>query len=301
MKELVEIRFKDIAPEWAQSHLQVPTPIVLNNGNLRVFYATRNNEGRSLTTYFDIIDDFKIQKYDEPVLQLGDVGTFDRDGIMVSSIVRNDDFLHMYYTGWSRSSEVPYKTSIGLAISLDEGKTFVRHSSGPVIGEDVNNPLFTNTPFVTKYDGIFHCFFGSGLNWHSRRNIWEPQYQIKHATSINGIEWITNPNPILRTIIDDESNVRPWLIEVKDGFNLYYCFRGIEDFRDGNDSYKIASVFSKDLKNWSEPTIFEELNSFKSKKLTMCAYPSIVNWKEKNLLFYNGNTFGKLSMFVIEI
>lgn len=301
MQELLKIDFHDVAPDWAHSHVQVPTPFILKNGNLRVYFATRNTAGKSLTTYFDIAKDFKILKYSKPILQLGEIGTFDRDGVMVSSIIEISNQIYLYYTGWSVSSEVPYTTSVGLAISKDNGSTFTRYSKGPILGIDQNNHLFTNTPYVSKINSSYRCFYGSGLNWIERNNKWEPQYQIKEATSSDGINWKTTENHVISTLLELESNVRPWLIKINEEYHLYYCFRGTNDFRNGTDSYNIAFAISKDLKSWSHPKVLHELQIFKEEELKMCAYPAVIEWNGRTLLFYNGNTFGKYSIYVIEI
>src|SRR5690349_3625381 len=78
-------------PEWAVSHAQVPTVLVLRD-RLRIFYADRNRNGKSYTTYLDVSrrDPSTVLGYHkEPIMPLGAPGTFDDEGMMPSCIVRH--------------------------------------------------------------------------------------------------------------------------------------------------------------------------------------------------------------------
>ena len=63
--------------------------------------------------------------HDRPVLDLGELGCFDDVGVMPSCIVNVDGAKLLYYAGWNTSTTVPYRISIGLAVSDDGGYTFV--------------------------------------------------------------------------------------------------------------------------------------------------------------------------------
>ena len=118
---------------WSRSHAQVPSALVLAD-RIRVYYATRDDQGRSLTSFIDVdrADPGKIlHVHDRPVMGLGAPGCHDEDGVMVGCVLAVGDAVYMYYTGWSRGGSVPYRVSCGLAISDDGGEHFTRRFDGP--------------------------------------------------------------------------------------------------------------------------------------------------------------------------
>ena len=75
---------------------------------------------------------------------------------------------------------------------------------------------------------------------------------------------------------------------------MWFCYRGIKDFRDGKGSYRIGYAWSDDLLDWSR----EDENSgidvaSEGWDSMMIAYPYVIKTPDKILMFYNGNGFGK--------
>ena len=69
---------------WAGSHAQVPT-VLVKERVLRIYYADRDGDGRSFTTYLDVDrrDPGRVvYHHRQPLLPLGRRGTFDDDGMM---------------------------------------------------------------------------------------------------------------------------------------------------------------------------------------------------------------------------
>ena len=75
---------------------------------------------------------------------------------------------------------------------------------------------------------------------------------------------------------------------------MYFSFRGSNDFRDGEDAYRLGYAYSKDLKYWhrkDEETVLDlSKDGWDSK---MIAYPYVVQTPYGTYLFYNGNGFGQ--------
>ena len=120
---------------WMNSHAQVPT-LLVKKDRLRVYFATRPQQTLSLTSYIDFdINDFSKSLYihPEPILAPGYPGEFDEHGIMPSSLIERDGIIYLYYSGWQRSSDVPYNNFTGLAISEDGGDTFVKYEKNPIL------------------------------------------------------------------------------------------------------------------------------------------------------------------------
>jgi hypothetical protein len=249
-----------LLPEFASSHLQVPTPIVLDNGLIRVYFATRDVQGRSHTSFLEIDESkgFKVVYiHQSPVMELGKPGTFDADGVMVNQVIQTNELgTLLLYTGWSKSTGVPYKTMAGIAVSKDGGISFNRISDGPFLGIDQIDPLFVNTPFLLQdKTSMWQLFYASGIKWHKINERMEPQYQIKRAKSKHLQGWQKNEKYLLPNMLVNESNVRPWIVLEDNEYTLFYSYRGTEDFRDGNDAYKIALSRTNDFLTWTSPEL----------------------------------------------
>jgi hypothetical protein len=63
----------------------------------------------------------------EPLLTLGERGTFDDNGMMASCVVSAHGRKYLYYIGWNPQVTVSYRLAIGLAVSEDGGRTGSSH------------------------------------------------------------------------------------------------------------------------------------------------------------------------------
>jgi hypothetical protein len=130
---------------WFPMH--VPTALLLNEDVVRIYYAPRNSEGRSIPTYIDVSaknPEEVLYIHDKPVLEPGELGTFDDGGIMLCSVVRlSETCIYLYYVGWNASVLVPYRNAIGLAISYDNGETFEKAFPGAIVERNRDEPFFT--------------------------------------------------------------------------------------------------------------------------------------------------------------
>ncbi len=115
--------------EWARSHAQCPTPDRLSDSALRIYFGTRDADNRTRPTFVEV-DPNRPEHieyvHDRPVLELGELGCFDDAGVIPFCIVNVDDAKFLYYAGCNTSTSVPYRMSIGLAVSEDGGYSFRR-------------------------------------------------------------------------------------------------------------------------------------------------------------------------------
>ncbi|MCE2949228.1 MAG: hypothetical protein ACK515_29305 [bacterium] len=136
--------------EWAGSHAQVPTVLVLPD-RLRVYYAARGADGRSYPTFIDLDRDDPTRLlgcHRAPVLGLGAPGTFDDEGVMPAWVHQREGRVWMYYSGWNRRLTVPYHNATGLAVSEDGGVSFRRAYEGPVLDRTPEEPYLAVTPWI---------------------------------------------------------------------------------------------------------------------------------------------------------
>lgn len=296
-----EFKFAEIAPSWAKSHVQVPTPLIFDN-RVIIYYASRDGLGKSQLLSFSIdVDDPTtiVSKDYHPLISLGDPGTFDEDGVMVSSVIEVDSTLLLYYTGWQRSFTVPYITSVGLLIKEKKESSFAKFSKGPIFGRNSSEPYFVNTPFVYRDKDEFRMIYGSGKKWTLIADRFEPTYFLKRSQSSNALNWSVSGEEFMEPVSGEESTVRATRYVSSGGeLRIMFSSRQVRDFRGGSGSYSLFEIPDCPA-NQGLPsrTSVEFANPELVRNQNMLAYPSIFNLGSNYLLF-NGSDFGKQTIFL---
>ncbi len=101
-------------------HCLKPTPFIIDNETVRVYFGVRDEESKTRTTFIDLsINNLNEIKYihDKPVIDLGKIVCFDNSGAYVCSVVKKDSKIFMYYIGWNPSITVHTRNSIGVIFS----------------------------------------------------------------------------------------------------------------------------------------------------------------------------------------
>lgn len=276
-------------------HSQVPVVDVCDN-TYKIYYSTRNSEGKSIPMSINVFkrDFTKISNPIKLNLELGKPGSFDWSGMMPTDIITlGDGTKYLYYIGWSRRLDVPYHNNLGLAISKDNGGKWEKYSNGPIFHTSYKEPGYIGTIDILVEDGVWKMWYLSCREWVEFKGIMEPIYDIKYATSSNGIDW----EPTNQTCIPLENNeggISSARV-IKENFIYYMWFsvRDKFDYRNNpNHSYRIKKATSKDGVNWVRENNIELDISSDSWENEMVCYPEII--KDNNLyyMFYNGNKFG---------
>lgn len=288
----------EMGPSWMRTHAQVPTPLLDEAaGIIRVYFSSRPESGISLMSYVDLdaTNPLRVVHVNQaPLLELGKPGSFDEHGLMPSCAVRHDNLVYLYYSGWSRSTTVPYTNSTGLAISEDGGRTFRRAGDGPVLAKSLSDPYSATSPFVMHHNGRWRMWYCAGTGWPLIDGKYEHVYDIKEAVSEDGIYWRPTGQVVLSATRTEEALTRPWVMQVGSQWRLWYCHRQAKDFRDGEGAYRIACASSGDLTTWKRlGTDGLQTNADKSAwDARAQAYPALISVGSKLLMFYNGNGFG---------
>lgn len=281
---------------WMQSHAQVPTALLLED-RIRIYTTIRPERRLSMTTYLDV--DIKdptniLYVHKEPILPLGEPGTFDEFGVMCSMVMHVGKEVWLYYNGWQRGQTVPYINAIGLAISQDQGKSFKRAFKGPVLTICPTQPYSAMSPSIIREDSIWRMWHGAGTGWIKVGDLYEPLYCIYHATSQDGINWQRSEAPCIPPNNAEEANARPTVFFENGKYHMWYSFRDSREFRGGQGSYRIGYAQSTDGIHWQrhddKTGISTTAGSWDS---DMTAYPNIISTPYGRYLFYNGNGFGE--------
>lgn len=292
---------------------QSPQALVFDNF-VRIYFSTRaidkhNGKYLSHIAFVDMTKNLRdiIRVSSKTVIPLGNLGCFDEHGIFPMNVMRNGDKIYGYICGWSRRVSVSVETSIGLAISRDEGLTFTRVGDGPVMSASLNEPFLVGDGFVRVINGTFHMWYIYGKEWKRFSEGVSPDriYKIGHAVSSDGIRW--NKDESKQIITDrlgpDESQALPSVINIGGRHHMFYCYRQSFDFRTNKHrGYRIGHAFTDDLENWTRTD--ENIGSSISEGVwdsEMQCYPNVFECEGRVYLLYNGNEFGRYGFGLMEL
>ena len=277
-------------PEWMITHAWVPTAENIEGDLYKIYFASRNKQNLSQIGYV-VVDINKPKGILEiskiPVIELGPLGTFDDSGVFPSCIVNHNNKKYMYYVGWMQGKRVPYYASLGLAISLDGGKTFNKFSRGPLLSRNDVDPYMTATADVKIEDGLWRMWYLTNTQWTIEDNKPKPRYHIKYAESEDGIKWQRDGVVCIDFKSEDEYAIaRPWVIKEREIYKMWYSYRG--------KSYRIGYAESTDGIIWErkdEQAGIDVSEAGWDSEMVACAF--VFGHKGRRYMFYNGNDCGK--------
>lgn len=292
-----------IKRDWMWGFAQCPSTLILNDA-VRIFFSSRSkkdDEGQynSYTSYLDVnkndlTEIIRVSKY--PVMELGDIGSFDENAIYPTSVVNTDGLTYMYYAGWKRCKSVPFDTAIGLGISDCGGGYFSKYSPGPILSASESEPFVISGPKVRIFNKKWYMYYIAGTEWIKTEDKPEITYDIRMAVSDDGLKWNKLNKKIIPNILGyNECQAGPDVF-FKDGYyHMYFVYRHALDFRENKDrGYKIGYAYSNDLVNWirddSQAGIEYSEEGWDS---TMQHYPHVFELNNNWYMLYNGNDFGK--------
>lgn len=298
-------------PNNCKEFAQSPQTLVLDD-YVRIYFSTREkkeNSGKFLShiAFIDIDKKFEtiLNISSAPVIKSGDPGTFDEHGIFPINVLRHKEKIMAYYCGWSRRVSVSVETSVGLAYSKDNGLTFNKIGSGPVLTSSLHEPFLVGDGFVSVYENIFHMWYIYGTKWIDNPEEETARvYKIAHATSLDGIHWIKEGKQIIEnTLNEDECQALPTVIKHGDKYHMYFCYREAIGFRKNKDrGYRLGYAYSVDLKNWIRDDANAGITfSAEGWDSDMQCYPHIFKCDDKIYLLYNGNEFGRYGFGLAEL
>ncbi len=285
--------------EFAQS----PQALVLDD-RVRIYFSTRERDsvGKYLShvAYADFTCDMSrlMGVSNHTVLPLGGLGCFDEHGIFPINVLRDGDRVLAYTTGWNRKVSVSADASIGLALSHDDGETFQRYGTGPLLTASLNEPFLVADAFVQRYGDTHHMWYIFGTKWQKFHATEPPDrvYKIAHATSQDGIHWQRDGRQIISDRLNaDECQALPTVKELDGVYHMYFCYRQANGFRQDNSrAYRLGYAWSTDLENWTRNDSLAGIDvSSEGWDAQMQCYPHLFECGGKVYLLYNGNEFGR--------
>lgn len=279
----------EMGPSWMTSHAAYPTPVLLEGGRIRVFFNTRDAESRGCVAWVDVSaanpkDVLAVAQ--EPCLMPGALGCFDDRGVSNGSVHRIAGRLRLYYLGWNKSADVPFRNAIGLAESVDpDGERFRKLHQGPILDRSRFDPFTLSYPFViSEPGGRWRMYYGTSRGGGVRES--EMRHVITEAVSDDGIDWQPGGEDVIPLEEGEFGLSRPWIVADAAGRNMLFSIRqtryaiGVSRWDEASKSWLRQSC---DLLGASTAPWEDEAQ----------CYPATIMANGSTYLFYCGNGYGR--------
>lgn len=295
--------------DWMKEFAQAPSVLIFDEF-IRVYFSCRPlpNKNGQYISYTGFVDLNRKNLFEivnisrKPILELGEIGTFDEFGIYPASVIRDGKNIFAYYGGWTRCESVPFDVSIGLAISYDNGETFTRLGKGPVLSSSLFEPFILSGPKIRKFNNIWHLWYIAGRRWIESEGRREPVYKIRKADSNDGIHWAKQNLDLIPDKLDEnEAQASPDVFFYQNKYHMFFCYRYGTDYR-GPRGYRIGYAYSEDLIHWTRNDSRAGLDiSEAGWDSETISYPHVFELDGNIYMFYLGNQVGRSGFGVAQL
>lgn len=274
--------------EWMDNSAMKPIPVIVGDV-LRVYFTCRTKEGAGRPSYVDLnpynpSEVLYVNK--KPLLELGNVGYFDDNGVVPCTVFEDNGKYYMYYTGFNLGVKVRMTYFSGLAIS-DDGVHFEKYSTIPIMERTELGSLFRSVQCVVKEEDCWKVYYVAGDKFLQGKKKTLAEYEL-YCLETKDLTQLNFDGVKVLPCVDDEYRIgAPQVVKENGVYKMYYCT--------GTESvvYDLKYAESKDGFNWIRDDA--KLNFKRTQggwDSDMAAYPSAIECKGKKYLFYNGNNFG---------
>jgi hypothetical protein len=285
---------------WARHSATKPCVLVRNDGTPRVFAGFRDDSGVSRLGYVDLDPEDPrrvIGVSQKPLLDVGNPGMFDDNGVVPAEVLRHAGRIYLYYEGYQLGVNVKFTSFSGLAVSDDDGDTFKRLSSVPVMDRVESESLIRVVGSVLVESDCWRTWYTAGSTFQEAHGDHRPCYDMRYLSSSTGHDYrglgriCLEPRPPFEYRLG-----RPHVRRVG---KHYWMLFSAADRRTG---YRLGFARSVDGVTWTRKD--ESLEIFPSGDewdREMQAYPFLFQIGPRILVVYNGNGYGKTGFGITEL
>jgi len=286
---LVFVPNSEYSYPWVASHAANPVAERIGDYEFRVYFSCRDDQNRSHIGFveFDLRRPREtLRVAEQPILSPGEPGCFDDSGASMGCLVIYEGKRYLYYLGWNLGVTVPWRNSIGLAISETDNLAFRKYSMAPIIDRNEVDPFSLSYPWVMRDGSTWRMWYGSNLGWGKHRS--DMKYVIKYAESSDGIQWHRGDIVAIPLLYEEEWGIsRPCVIRDGTTYTMWYSVLR-------SNIYRIGYAVSPDAIHWQrkddEVGIEPSESGWDSE---MIEYPYVFDHGGKRYMLYNGNGFGR--------
>jgi hypothetical protein len=277
---------------WAVQGLLTPTPVPMPGGFIRVYAGFRDARGVSRIGFVDVEgrNPAKVLRVSQrPVLDIGEPGTFDDNGLILGDLVWLGPVLRMYYVGFQLVEKVKFLAFTGLAESTDGGESFTRCSRAPVMGRADEGLFFRAIHSVLVEDGRFRVWYGCGSRFDGIDGAPFPNYTVFSTDSADGVSFPRQGRQCLSHQGDEYRIGRPRVFRRGPSrLGLFYTvgtrrktyLPGYAESDDDGRSWRRLddrTGLSPGPEGWDSQAL---------------SYPALLETPDATYLFHNGNAMG---------
>jgi predicted GH43/DUF377 family glycosyl hydrolase len=285
-KKLGRVFCPDRIAPWMVTHAANPVAEPLGESLCRIYFSTRDDANRSSVAWLeiDLREPTRVLRIaDEPILSPGRIGAFDDSGASMGCNVRAGVDRYLYYVGWNLGITVPWRNSIGLAVSRNDGP-FEKVSIAPVLDRDRHDPFSVSYPWVLREGDTWRMWYGSNTNWGKQQQ--DMAHLIKYAESGDGVAWRREGRVAIPLEPPEYAISKPCVLRDEDRYRMWYSHRG--------SHYRIGYAESADGLAWTrlDDHAGIVLSSEGWDSEAIC-YACVFDQADARYMLYNGNGYGR--------
>jgi len=287
---------------WLKEFSQAPSVLVFDKF-IRVYFSCRphSDENGQYVSYCAYIDLNRQNLFEivniakNPILKLGEKGTFDEFGTYPVSVIRNENSILAYYGGWTRCESIPFTVSIGVAISHDNGENFTKLGDGPLLSCNIDDPFVLSGPKIRKFNECWYLWYVAGTEWLENNGKPEAVYKIRMASSNDGLNWKRDgKNIIMNKLEENECQASPDVFFKKNKYHMFFCYKYSLNFRNNDRGYRIGYAVSEDMVTWIRDDARVGIDiSEKGWDNESISYPHVFELDGAIYMLYLGNQVGR--------
>lgn len=268
-----------------------PAPVILGDDRVRVYVGGWDDDGISRIWWIDVSadDPFRVvDRASRPVVDLGDPGTFDENGVFPGHATLHEGRIYLTTTGFQLGHRIRHYNFGGLTISDDGGATFARVSKAPVLDRADEGLHVRAGQSLLWDDGLLRCVYAAGTGWVEVGGNQRPVYDIRYQE-------LERPNRVApqgELIVAHDPSVehalgRPQLLRHEGRLIVLYTRRTL-DMR-----YGMGGAVFEDGRWTRRDDEFAVPPSSSGFDAEMAYFPGAVSWEGRLLVFYSGNGYGR--------
>ena len=283
---------------WSRTHCYVPTPEILSSlGVIRVYFSSWDEDWRGRIGYanFDIKDPSKlIYQSEGPILNIGEPGTFDSDGVLPSQAFYDNGKHLLYYVGIQRTCTDKVNLAfVNLAIE-DKNKKFQKIGNTPLLDRCAGEEFIRSSSYIIKENDVTMMWYTSSeTGWvdygKSSVHSWTsyPTYGISLITTKRSYVGAFDKSIRCTGLKKDYIAIgRPWVIKEDKMYKMWYSGRS------PSIAYDLLYAESKDGIMWEmkDSGIKKSDEGYDSE---MVCFGAVISVNGTKYMYYNGNRHGK--------
>lgn len=275
---------------WAKHSALTPSPFLMGDV-IRIYAGFRDGQGVSRIGYVDVDANnpsrvLTVSK--DPVLDIGQPGMFDDNGMILGDVVSDGTALRMYYVGFQLVEKAKFLAFSGLAVSTDNGKSFDRIKNTPIMDRTDEGCFIRAIHTVMLHEGTWKVWYAVGSTWRQISGMPYPSYFIKYAESVDGLTFGSEGRESVVFSGDEYRIGRPKVYKKDDAYHMFYT--------KGTISGDYSPGYAKSLngKDWlrGDASLNLALSNEGWDSKHLC-YPALIAYRGRTYAFYNGNHMGK--------